>query len=178
MRAQGPNAQCIHYRHVYDMSSWSLITRVISNRLLFDLNSHWIQRGLNSGPFNPKSTALPAELTRLCCCLVVRRRGRRHILTAIRCFAIQTLLKISLFHVFASFFNRFPGLPDKCFCVDQRFWISQINLLFAAFYYFCIKILWEDDKTWKREISNSVRSEQHPKCWSKYTTHFILNYFL
>ena len=34
-----------------------------------DLNSHWNQRGSNSGSFNPKSTALPSELTLLCHCL-------------------------------------------------------------------------------------------------------------
>ena len=26
MKAQGPNTQCMHYRHVHDMSSWSLVT--------------------------------------------------------------------------------------------------------------------------------------------------------
>ena len=29
MRAQGPNAQCMHYRNVHDMSSWSLVTNIL-----------------------------------------------------------------------------------------------------------------------------------------------------
>ena len=48
MRAQqGPNAQCMHYRHVHEMSSWSLITILIA--FYYSLSAIPC-RHFNSGP--------------------------------------------------------------------------------------------------------------------------------
>ena len=39
MRALGPNTQCIHYRHVYDMSWWVIITTCWSRQYGFNLEN-------------------------------------------------------------------------------------------------------------------------------------------
>ena len=48
-RAQGPNAQCIQYRHVYDMSSWVFIITCWSRQYGFNL----VRSNLEPAGFEP-----------------------------------------------------------------------------------------------------------------------------